>query len=219
MKKSFIILVSLVSALVTPIIQADIVKVEITGQISYIIDDANVLGGVIAIGAPITGWYAYESDTAPSILETSLAHYKFYSAPCGMFLEIGDLKFETAIQNRDVLVQIKNDYPSRGDGFYMLSSNNVAVSEMPIERISWQLDDETGEALSSLELPTDILNLTDWQYNIISIDGVKTDDYGNKESLLIRATVTSATLVPEPTTIGLLFLGGLITLRRTCKAQ
>ncbi len=209
MKKSIVFLVGLTLALIAPTIQASIIKVAITATITDIIDQAGILGGNASVGDEITGWYAYESNVTPSIQETNFAEYKFDFAPCGIFLEAGNLKFETNTQNCNFDVSISNDSPYGGDVFYAVSKNNVTVSDMPINFISWQLNDDTMLALENTAILTGAPNLTDWSWNHLTIDGTRYVDT-EKQSLTISAVVTSAVLVPEPLTLLLLTTGNIL---------
>ena len=85
-----------------------------------------------------------------------------------------------------------------GDHFSLLSRNNICRPELRngsctghVESISWCLHDFMGTALASDELPTEPLDLTNWQSLVgLRIEGTATDRKSNAESsFLITARV------------------------------
>jgi hypothetical protein len=88
--------------------------------------------------------------------------------------------------------------------YWLASYNNASLDNGAlVDSIWWQLNDDTGSALSSDALPTTFPFLGDWQANVLGIEGDRR--YG------IKAHVTSA--IPEPCTV-LLFGVGTLFLRK-----
>ncbi|MBN2138824.1 MAG: PEP-CTERM sorting domain-containing protein [Sedimentisphaerales bacterium] len=87
----------------------------------------------------------------------------------------------------------------------MLSRNNLPLSNgAPLGDIFWHLYDPTGSAFSSADLSTTAPVLSGWQSNVLG--------FGADRKYGISAHVISA--VPEPATIFLFGIGGLLFARR-----
>ena len=181
--------------------KAALIKVEIEAVVDSVQDDGSYLEGKIKVGDIITGSYTYDS----SVTHLPGERYQFDSPPFGVFLNVGGFAFQTDPTNVYFEMGIGNDRPW-GDTYFFLSFNNLSLSNSsPVDRISWQLDDPTGTALSSDALPTTAPVLDDWHANVLA--------FGADRRYGIQAHVTSA--IPEPTCIILLSVGGLFLRKRT----
>jgi len=185
------------------------ITIEIEAIVDSVDDDYGYLEGKINPGDLITGFYIYESTTPDSSpLDPIVGHYWHYAPPAGISLTVSGFEFKTDPTNINFLVGIVNDNPSGHDIYWIHSYNNLDLSNgISVDSISWQLNDPTGSVFSSDALPTTAPVLDDWQ----SIYGLRLD--GERGGYIIDATVTSA--VPEPATIILLGLGGLLIRKRT----
>jgi hypothetical protein len=190
---------------------ATLITISIEAEVDSVEDLGNYLEGRINPGDIITGTYTYESTTPDTNPSESIASYYHYGSTCGISLTAGGLEFRTDPSNVYFLVEIANDHPwfdpaINKDGYLLRSYNNLALSNgSVVDHISWQLDDPSGNALSSDLLPTVPPVLADWQ----SIVGLRLEA---ERAYIIDAHVTSA--VPEPATILLLAIGGLVLVRR-----
>jgi hypothetical protein len=187
---------------------AYLVTIYIEAEVDSVGDSGNYLEGKINVGDTITGYYTYESTTVDIEPSIYIGRYEHYSSPYGINLTAGGFVFKTDPDNVNFIVSVVNaggTYTS--DDFVAVSNNNVNLPQgTVVEKISWNLSDSTGTALSSDALPTTPPVLSDWQFNVLNISG------GEKGySFGIWGHVTSA--VPEPTTILLLGLG-IIFLRK-----
>ena len=100
-----------------------------------------------------------------------------------------------------------NDYPPC-DNYGFISKRNVPLANgVVVDSIHWVLEDPAGTSLSTATLGTSPPVLDDWSFNRLMIHG---PDRG--PSFGITAHVTSA--IPEPATILLLGLGGLLLRKR-----
>lgn len=184
---------------------ATLITISIEAEVDYVEDLGNYLEGRINPGDIITGTYTYDSTTPDTNPSFEVGDYEHYSSPYGISLTVGGFLFATDPTNVSFLLEVVNDYPS-GDSYLVLSYNNLPLSNgSVVDHISWQLDDPSGNALSSDLLPTLPPVLADWQ----SIVGLRLE---GERAYIIDAHVTSA--VPEPVTILLLAVGGLALVRR-----
>jgi len=136
-----------------------------------------------------------------------VGQYYHYSAPAGVSLSVRGFDFTTDSSNVEFLVGIVNDNQSGHDIYWIHSYNNLALSNgASVDHISWQLNDPTASALSSDALPTTPPVLDQWE----SIYGVRLQ--GERAGYILDAHVTSA--VPEPATLLLLAIGGLLLIRK-----
>jgi len=182
-------------------VNAELITIQIEAVVDTVEDEGNYLEGQILPGNIITGYYTYESTTLDSNPSTSVGHYWQYAPPCGIFLSVSGFDFETDLSDVNFLVGIGNSDIPTHDIYWIRSYNNISLSSGAlVDGISWQLDDYTGNSLSSDVLPTTAPMLTDWQYNHLRLDGPKLN-------FIIDAHVTAA--IPEPGTMLILCLGGL----------
>jgi hypothetical protein len=184
-----------------------LITIEIEAVVDNVWDGGYYLEGKIGPGDTIRGTYSYNSDMPDSATEPWLGEYEYSQHPYGMILGVGDFRFETAPEDVDFIIYVSNDRLSpKGDIYNIVSKSNLPLSNgTPVESIWWQLNDNTGSALSSDALPTTFPFLNDWEGNVLGIDAYRR--YG------ISAHVTSA--IPEPCTIILLGLGGLVLRKRS----
>ncbi|MCK5113684.1 MAG: PEP-CTERM sorting domain-containing protein [Phycisphaerae bacterium] len=194
---------------------ADIIQIAIQARVSQVDDPANLLEGNIASNDLITGTYTYNSDTSDTNPDPDIGSYWHYSPPYGINLSGDGYNFQSDPTDIEFLVGLGNDrYVEEEDYYIIRSRNNLSLSNgVGIEHISWQLDDPTGNAISSIDLPVGPPLLSDWE----SIFGlyIQSDKFGlNDDSFLIIGHVESAVLVPEPGMICLLSFGVLGLMRR-----
>ncbi len=106
-------------------------------------------------------------------------------------------------------MEIGNDSQS-GDDYFVSSYLNLYLHNgVNVEDFFWHLNDSTGTALSSDDLPTTAPVLSDWDDNRLYISG------GPRETKFwFDATVTSAEIIPEPGTLLLLLLGAALLKKR-----
>jgi len=201
-KAAAIIITVLLLATVSPA-NAEIVTIALEATVTQVDDVANLLDGAISVDDIITGTYTYNTDMS-----------SYYNEPYGVALSCNDFEFKTEPENVDFEMAITNDL-SGWDYYSFRSYNNLSLlngvdTAIGIERISWQLEDATGTAVDSSALPTTAPILADWtSLSGLSIRGDKTND----GLLYIESMVYSVEVVPEPSAIILLALGGCLIRR------
>jgi len=181
--------------------QAALITIDIEAVVDSVMDEGNYLEGKIKAGDIITGFYTYDS----SATRLPGDRYEFYSAASGVVLSVGGFDFKTDASSVYFEMGIGNDL-SWGDTYFFISFNNVPLfNGAPVDYISWQLDDLTGNALASDALPITSPVLEDWQGNRLRLEADRT--------YFIDGHVTSA--IPDPATILLLTIGGLFLRKRS----
>ncbi|MFZ0034905.1 MAG: hypothetical protein WAK60_07970 [Sedimentisphaerales bacterium] len=141
------------------------ITIQIEAVVDSVQDHGNYLEGQINPGDVITGWYTYESTTPDSNPTNPIVgDYYHYSPPSGVSLTVGSFEFKTDPTNIYFHIGVENHEPSGNDSYWFSSNNNVPLSNGTlVDGITWQLDDPTGNALSSDALPTTAPFLEDWQ--------------------------------------------------------
>ena len=122
------------------------VKISFTGTVIQVEDRAELYGNV-KVGDKITGEYNYKISTKDANTDQTVGDYNHDKRAFGITVNIGELVFKTDPMNVNFLVEIVN----RQTNHYLLRRyNNLPLSDtVQVEHISWQLDDETGNALSN----------------------------------------------------------------------
>jgi len=186
--------------------EATLITIEIEAVVDSVGDPHGYLQGKIKAGDMIRGFYVYESTTPDSSpLDPVQGNYWHYAPPAGIALTVGGFNFMTDPFDIAFHLAIRNNSLSGDDSYWLASHNNLPLSNgSPVESIWWQLNDNTGSALSSDALPTTFPFLGDWHANVLGIGADRR--YG------ITAHVTSA--IPEPATVLLFGLGGLLLRKR-----
>jgi hypothetical protein len=149
----------------------------------------------IPVGTPFTGIYTFNLGTPDDNSFPNVGDYWHRSAPYGVWISVGSRTFRTDPSAVEFLVEIVNDHSGR-DNYLFRSYRNLPTDGIPVEHISWQLDDPTQSALSSAELPATPPVLSQWE----QIFGL--DIEGPNFEYLIRGHITSIEVCTDATCSG-----------------
>ncbi len=189
--------------------QAERITIAISGHVLGVDDPYGHLENKIIAGTTtISGTYTYDSATLDSNPSPNIGEYWHYASPAGISVNSGGFVFQTNPNNVEFEIGVNKD--TFADYYGVQSYHNSPLSNGAlVDYISWQLDDPTGTALSNDALPLTEPDLTKWDGNQFTIEGVN----DNNGYFLIGAEITGARVVPEPATILLLGLGMLLKRR------
>jgi hypothetical protein len=192
-------------------VRAELIQIGFVAKVRSVQDPQGNLDGKISTNDLMVGVYTYESTTTDSNPLPGVGDYNYYSSLYGIRISADGFTFQTDPTNVNFLIELCNNLYG-GDYYLLRSYVNLPLSNgIAVEHISWQLDDPQAMALSSTALLTVPPDLSAFQSIWgLSITG---DKYSNYE---IIADVTSAYIIPEPISLGLLVLGGLFLRRKSC---
>jgi hypothetical protein len=175
---------------------AEVVSIDITAVVEYVDDHRNYLGGRIKPGDAISGTYIYNTETTDTNVLPNVGDYEHTAAGYGACLNVAGVKFRSHPSSPRFLLELVDNH-SNGDAYLFHSYNNVfditapldtAHGELADNMISWQLDDPTQQALSSVGLTNQSPDLTAWT----SFFGLMIHSRSMAGNFAIRAHVTSA---------------------------
>lgn len=174
-----------------------LITIQISSSVHTIQDTYGVLTGHVELSDVISGTYLYDSTTEDNNALATVGDYWHYAPPYGIFLTFqGGLSIGTNPLDVEFIVEISNDH-SGSDGYLLRSYNNISSeSGFTITHISWQLDDATATAVSSIELTTEPPTLADWT-SIFGLTVTGHDTSNPSHTFMIRGTVSLAEKVTD----------------------
>jgi hypothetical protein len=140
----------------------------------------------IVEGQPFTGTYTINPAAPDENQSPLIGDYWHRSAPYGVTVRIGDRVFRTDPGAVEFLVETVNGL-QHIDNYVFHSYRNLAIDDVTVGDISWQLDDPAHSALSSDVLPATPPVVSQWQ-QIFGLD--VTGEFG-RDSFFIRGHITS----------------------------
>ena len=126
--------------------------------------------GDIPVGTPFSGSYTFSLNTPNEGGIANVGDYWHRAPQYGVVVRIGQRVFRTDPAAAEFLVELVNDYYGM-DNYLFRSYRNLPVDDVPVEHISWQLDDYSQSALSSVALSATPPTPSQWVGNSFEIWG------------------------------------------------
>jgi len=161
------------------------------GTVATVDDPSLRLDQSITNGAAIQGFYIFDPTTTDSNPDATVADYRHTNSACGITVQIGSHVFRTNPRKVDLIIELVN---READSYLIRSYFNLADEPLPVGHIEWQLDDPTGTALTSVDLPLAPPNLANFQ----SLSGLTlgSGGAGLETGFFIRAHITAIEEAP-----------------------
>jgi hypothetical protein len=148
----------------------------------------------IVEGTEFVGTYTFDLATPASDMCSVGACYVHNTAPYGVIVQIGSHIFRSNPDDVDFWVSLADNAYDL-DNYLFQSYKNAPTEGATIDHISWQLDDPTQTALSSIALTSVPPDLSLWQqwfpFTIM----------GNNGAFRLRGPITEIQLVDGPMTV------------------
>ena len=194
-----------------PAARCELVVLGFTGQVvDRVYDYFGVLDGKITVGDVVEIICTYDSsmpDSRPA--QPSLGEYLYSSGGSGILLTVGDFEFATDSSNPDFRVLLSDNHLGRKhDSISLMSYNNRPLdSGLSVGFMFLDLRDSTGQLLSTDSLSAMPSLLDRWA--LAGRFGVEGDRTKGVE-FSFNGQVTSAWVVPEPSSILVIGAGALL---------
>ena len=178
------------------------VSVRFEGSVTAQFDDAP-----IPIGAPFSGTYTFDPETAATHngdpTRPDFFLYNHFGDAYGGTLEIGSESYfsdQPFADGRSLIVFIYNDDRVENDRFHVTTTVGTAAAPL-FGSFYIILDDSTRTALDSAKFTSGAPDLAAWESSLFGF---------NTANWTVHGTLSSIQLVPEPATGSLILLGLLI---------
>jgi hypothetical protein len=128
------------------------VEIAIEATVIAVTDSSLHLGGSIAVGDPVNGWFIYDEDVVDIDDKPERGKYLFETAPFGMAVTIAGLQFRSDPALPSLAVRLDNAEPggTKRDSARFSSIVNLAVLPgVDVADMTILLTDRTANALSS----------------------------------------------------------------------
>ncbi|MFQ5590356.1 MAG: PEP-CTERM sorting domain-containing protein, partial [Phycisphaerae bacterium] len=181
---------------------ASLITWEFSGEVTFLRDETNLLGGAVELGDPFSGSFTFESTT-PDANPGDPRIGLYDGAIVALSGYVADVPF-TGVFGSTNYIEVINPSSIGPDGYFVrLDAELLAV---PLD-FGFQLVDGAGTVFGDDSMALSPLSLEDFEYHKFAIgDG--------SETIPLSLSGTVDRLVPEPGTLVLLTAGVLILGRR-----
>lgn len=159
------------------------------GTVAWVDDRNFQLPATVTNGSSFEGFFVFDTSIVDENTDSGVGDYWHRSGPVGITVKVGPYVFRTHPDHVEFLVEVVNR--PQQDNYLLRSYHNVSSIGLPVEHISWQLDDATGAALSTDALPLTPPSLAAFQ-SVFGLD-IRGPLFGG---FLIRGHVTAIEETP-----------------------
>ncbi len=140
------------------------VTVLVIGRVVSVTDPTASLGGAVAVGDEVAGFYTYDKTAPDTDPDEQMGIYRFSSMPCRMLFEVRGLIFASDPAAIDMDIRLRNDKGKNPkDQCDVNSQSNLQVLPgVDLTSIKLSLVDRTATALKSDALVVVQTSLADW---------------------------------------------------------
>jgi len=165
------------------------------GTVASISDFGFQLNGSVTNGAAVKGFYVYEDSAIDQNPDSTVGDYRYTNGMFGITVQIGTYVFRSNPDHTDFLLEVVN----RDTDYYLLRSyNNICSTPLTVSHISWQLDNPTGIALSSDQLPKVAPDLSSYASSSPGLQVIGPDLDGFRIRAEITSIATTPPVIPDP---------------------
>jgi len=204
---------------------AEVISFGFTGTVTSISNVFGYLPSTIQVGLPVTGNFSYDTSAIPSpsnSLPGFQSLYVYASPPSGMSIQVGGLRFANAFEGPLVFQALVRDSSTVGDlleldGFGSANTWPPGIPLSPggfdIPRVTLSFVDNTSpfSLINGTQLPRSIdLRQADSARGFISSFNEPNPD----PFYQINFRIDSVTPIPEPGTMALIAVAGVMGLAR-----
>ena len=205
MNRAILITLPTVVVLAAPgLARAALVTWEFAGEITFVYDQADRLGGRVAAGSPFSGFFTFETTASDSWDDPNVGNYQ---AVTEFGLQMAELPFARCFEGAIFVANGYEAYPSDRFG---LNFSGEFLGEPAYGYVSFV--DESGTAFGSDALPVTILDLSAFDQTMFNLRPLQDIPFWN-----VQGDITS--LVPEPATLILFVSGGVLITRRCPRSR
>ncbi len=184
---------------------AELVTWGFSGKIDLVSDRDNVLDGAVTVDSPFSGRFTFETTT-PDSNPANPGVGEYSGAIFGVSGRVGTLSF-SALAGPSGQVFIRDHPPGIGSGDGFAASAPVGLLGDTASFVV-SVGDSTGAAITSIAIPTDLLDL-----DLFDTSGFRIELAPDGASF--SGVLTELVVIPEPATLILLLLGSVGITRRT----
>jgi len=145
----------LLSAFVSGIASAEVVRVRLTARVVEIQDPNSALAGKIVLGQRVNGLYVYNTNTPNLATFPNIGDYRPYANEARMRVAVGSLVFETNQPTQSIVIAIGLDGGSSGGWglFHMSCRDNKSLADGTAVNSIIAEFQGAGNVTKSVELP------------------------------------------------------------------